>query len=131
MSTPPLARHLQHGAAAESLACRYLEGRGLRLLLRNFRCRYGELDLVMRDGAVLVVIEVRSRRRTNVTTPAATVTPAKQRRIVGATRYLLVRFRQYAALPVRFDVVEVRGEIAAPDLRWYRAAFTADGMAGP
>ena len=130
MATGPVARHLQHGAAAEALAGRYLEGHGLRPVLRNFRCRFGELDLVMREGAVLVVVEVRSRRHTRVTTPAGTVTGAKQRRIIGATRYLLVRCRQYAALPVRFDVVEVRGELDAPDLRWYRAAFTADGMAG-
>lgn len=125
----PPARHLQHGAAAEALAARYLEEHGLAPLARNFRCRFGELDLVMTHGKVLVVVEVRSRRRTNVATPGATVTRGKQRRLIGATRFFLLRFRQFAAWPVRFDVVEVTGEIADPVVRWSRAAFSLDDVA--
>ena len=49
------------GTAAETLALRYLEARGLLLEARNFRCRGGELDLIMRDGEHLVFVEVRSR----------------------------------------------------------------------
>jgi putative endonuclease len=126
----PGSPHLAHGAAAEALAARHLESRGLTLVARNFRCRFGELDLVMADGPVLVVVEVRSRRRTTVATPAATVTRGKQRRIIGATRFLLTRFRWLAERPVRFDVVEVTGELASPTVRWWRAAFTLDDVAG-
>ncbi|HRC69195.1 MAG TPA: YraN family protein, partial [Candidatus Competibacter denitrificans] len=50
------------GTAAEDLALRYLEARGLALVTRNFRCRGGELDLILRDGGQLVFVEVRSRR---------------------------------------------------------------------
>ena len=127
--TPP-AGHLVHGASAEAEAARYLVDQGLELLTTNFRCRFGELDLVMRDGKVLVVVEVRSRRRTNVTTPEATVGRQKQRRLIGATRYLLVRYRQFADWPVRFDVVAITGELEKPEIRWFRSAFTLD-VAGP
>jgi putative endonuclease len=126
---PPVALHLQHGSAAEALAARYLASQGLAPLARNFRCRLGELDLVMTHRRVLVVIEVRSRRQTNVTTPGATVNRGKQRRLVGATRYFLLRFKQYANWPVRFDVVEITGDLADPVIRWNRAAFSLDDVA--
>lgn len=125
----PAARHLQHGTAAEVLAGQYLVDRGLVPLGRNFRCRFGELDLVMTHRRVLVVVEVRSRRRTNVATPGATVTRGKQRRLIGATRFFLLRFRQFADWPVRFDVVEVTGELADPVIRWHQAAFCLDDVA--
>lgn len=125
----PRTRHLQHGTAAEGLAARYLADQGLALLTTNFRCRFGELDLVMTQGNVLVVVEVRSRRRTNVTTPGATVNRGKQRRLIGATRFFLLRYRQFSAWPVRFDVVAITGELADPVVRWTRAAFSLDDMA--
>lgn len=125
----PVARHLQHGSAAEALAARYLASQGLSPLASNFRCRFGELDLVMTHRHVLVVVEVRSRRRTNVTAPGATVNRAKQRRLIGATRFFLLRFRQFAGWPVRFDVVEITGELADPVIRWHRAAFSVDDVA--
>lgn len=125
----PGARHLQHGSAAEDLAARYLAGQGLSPLARNFRCRFGELDLVMTHGKVLVVIEVRSRVSTDVSTPAATVNRGKQRRLIGATRFFLLRFRQFAQWPVRFDVVEIVGHLDDPVIRWHRAAFSVDDVA--
>ena len=126
----PGAGHLEHGAAAEALAARYLANQGLCLLTCNFRARIGELDLVMTDGDVLVIVEVRARRKSNVATPAATINRSKQRRLIGATRYFLLRYRQFASRPVRFDVVEVTGELANPVIRWSRAAFSLDDVAG-
>ena len=120
---------LQHGSAAEAVAARYLESQGLAPLTRNFRCRFGELDLVMMHRRVLVIVEVRSRRRTTVTTPGATVDRGKQRRLIGATRFFLLRHRQFADWPVRFDVVEITGDLSEPGIRWSRAAFTLDDMA--
>ncbi|MEO8445105.1 MAG: YraN family protein [Gammaproteobacteria bacterium] len=126
---PPDAPHLAHGRAAEALAARYLAAQGLRLLASNFRARSGELDLVMTERGVLVVIEVRARRRTNVATPGATIQRSKQRRVIRATRYFLLRHRQFAAWPVRFDVVEITGELASPVVRWSRGAFSLDDVA--
>lgn len=125
----PDARHLQHGLAAEGLAARYLTNQGLCLITRNFRARIGELDLVMTERNVLVIVEVRARRKTNVATPGATINRSKQRRLIGATRYFLLRYQQFASWPVRFDVVEITGELDDPGIRWSRAAFSLDDVA--
>ena len=122
--------HLQHGRAAEALAARYLADRGLAHVLSNFRARVGELDLIMTDRNVLVVVEVRARRSSSVTTPGATVNRGKQRRVISATRYFLLRYRQFASWPARFDVVEISGELADPVIRWSRAAFSVDDVSG-
>ncbi len=126
---PPDAPHLAHGRAAEALAARYLADQGLKLLTINFRSRQGELDLVMTERGVLVVVEVRARRRTTYGTPAATIRTAKQRRLIAATRYFLLRHRQFASRPVRFDVVEISGELTDPVVHWIRAAFSLDDVA--
>ena len=79
----------------------------------NHRARVGELDLVMRDGRTLVIVEVRSRTSTRVATPAETIDRYKQRRIVLATQHFILRNRHYSQWPLRFDVVGVTGELDA------------------
>lgn len=74
------------GAAAEDLALRYLEARGLSLVARNFRCRVGELDLIMRDGEQLVFVEVRSRRHNRYGTPAESITEPSNSAYCGPPR---------------------------------------------
>src|SRR5271167_370113 len=93
----------QRGNAAEGLAAGYLETRGLALLARNLRCRGGELDLVCRDGDVLVVVEVRQRGRGDFGGALASVTPQKRRRIIRATRFMLYTVPQWRTLRLRFD----------------------------
>jgi putative endonuclease len=95
----------QHG---EDRALAYLQSRGMRLLERNFRCKLGEIDLIMQDGAGLVFVEVRQRASASYGGAAASVTPAKQRRLLRAAQYFLLR---YAALPpCRFDLLAIDGE---------------------
>jgi putative endonuclease len=106
------------GAVAEQIAAAYLTEQGLRLVTRNFRCRGGEIDLVMRDGASLVFVEVRARSRSDFGGAAASITPAKQARIILAARHFLARHPIDA--PCRFDVVLIQ----AGELQWLRAAFT-------
>lgn len=119
-------RH-QTGAAAESAAARYLTSQGLTLLDTNVRYRDGELDLVMRDGGVLVFVEVRYRSRDDFGGAAASVTYTKQRRLIrAATRYLAAN-PKLAALPCRFDVIGAEGDPDAPQLTWLRAAFDVRG----
>lgn len=127
MATAP---HLQHGHGAETLAAQYLTAQGLRLVARNFRARVGELDLVLTEGHILVIVEVRARRRTNVSTPAGSIYRSKCRRVIGATHYFLLDHRQFAHWPVRFDVVEITGELTHPTIRWSRGAFTVDDVVG-
>ena len=77
------------GSAAEDAAKTHLEQRGLKLLEQNFRCRRGEIDLIMQDGTGLVFIEVRYRRQNRFGSALESVTPAKQARVVAAARYYL------------------------------------------
>ena len=69
------------GSAGEKLALEHLRGLGYEPLDMNWRCRAGEIDLVMRDAATLIFVEVRTRRGERLGTPEASVTPAKQERL--------------------------------------------------
>jgi putative endonuclease len=107
------------GSAAEARALEYLQGQGLRLLARNWRCKLGELDLVMQDGETVAIIEVRSRARGEWGSAAETVGRRKQLRLVRATRLWLARRPDLAEQPLRFDVVT----LDAGALDWRREAF--------
>ncbi|GAB3630358.1 YraN family protein [Pandoraea terrae] len=109
------------GEAFETRARQYLERRGWRLITRNYRCRGGEIDLIMRDrGGVLVFVEVRARSHHRFGGACESITAAKRRRIVLAARHYLLRRPAGAC---RFDVVAFDG----PDhtLSWVRNAFEA------
>lgn len=117
------APHLEAGRRAETLAERYLVAKGLRTVSRNFRCRTGELDLVMEDGPQLVIVEIRYRLRTALVAPAESITSSKRRRLARATQYFLQCHTRYAEHPLRFDVVAVSGSFENPQLLWLPAAF--------
>ncbi len=110
------------GRDAEDRACQYLQQQGLRLLQRNFRTRGGELDLVLMDGAALVVAEVRSRRHSGYGGALASIDARKRQRIVRATRLLLARHPALADRPLRFDVIAIE---PTGKLQWIRGAFDA------
>ena len=111
------------GQRAEERAARHLSAAGLVLLHRNYLCRLGELDIVARDGATLVVAEVRLRASAQFGGAAASITRAKQRRIVLATRHLLARYPSLQRLSVRFDALLVPAD--AGPVEWLRGAFDA------
>lgn len=118
------------GRRGEDLACRYLEAQGLRLLERNYRCRAGEIDLVMLDGSTLVLVEVRSRSTSAHGSAAATVGFRKQQRFIRAARHLLLTRPDFRRQPARFDVVAIDpGAIGAtgPVVSWIRDAFRMRG----
>ena len=121
---------IDRGAAAEALAADYLTRRGLTLLARNLRCKSGELDLVCLDGAVLVIVEVRQRGRTDYGGAAASVTWRKQRKLIRATLYEWQRRPAWRGRILRFDVVAIeRGPGGAPVLDWIKDAFRAENPA--
>ena len=108
------------GSAAEDLAARHLERHGLAIVERNWRCRAGEIDLVARDGATLVFVEVRLRTSAAFGGAAASVDAPKQRRILQAARlYLAGR----ADVPCRCDVV-VLDRLDPARVEWIRDAFS-------
>lgn len=109
------------GNTAEEQALAYLQAQGLILCERNFRCRFGEIDLIMRQGDALVFVEVRYRSRSDFGGAAATVTRAKQQRLI---RTALSYLRRRATTTVmRFDVVAVTGTPAR--IEWIPNAFDA------
>jgi putative endonuclease len=114
------------GDAAEDRALQHLLQQGLRLLERNYRvaagpsARAGEVDLILRDrDGTLIFVEVRARTGFSHGGAAASVTPAKQRRLIYAARRYLMRFA--SPPPCRFDVVALDGEA----IEWLQAAFDA------
>jgi putative endonuclease len=112
----------QAGHAGEEHALTHLKSKGLKLITRNYRCRAGEIDLVMLDGATLALIEVRYRSSDAFGGAAASVTPHKQKRLILAAKHLLVaraELRRYAA---RFDVFAIGPAHGSID--WIKGAFT-------
>src|SRR5690606_2022542 len=93
---------MEAGSDAEDAALAYLEKAGLRLVLRNYRCKAGELDLVMLDGKTLVLVEVRYRASDQYGGAAASITYGKQRRIINAARHLLATRADLRRYPARF-----------------------------
>jgi putative endonuclease len=103
------------GQQAEAFAAAFFERKGLRLLARNYRCRFGEIDLIARDGATLVFVEVRLRSRTDFGTAAESINAAKRRKLVAAARHYLAR--SGADQPCRFDAFLVGQDGAAEWLK--------------
>ena len=109
----------RRGVPAENLAAAFLEGQGLKVLERNYRCRFGEIDLVARSGEMVVFVEVRARRSDAFGGAAGSITAAKRRRLVAAARHYLARRR--VANACRFDVVLLQGD--EPRIEWVANAF--------
>jgi len=107
------------GELAEALAADYLRARGLRLIGRNYRCRLGEIDLILADGPILVFVEVRLRRNSDFGGAAASITAAKRQRILRAARHYLSGKPECAC---RFDVV-LLDALAADRVEWIKDAF--------
>ncbi len=96
----------QTGDRSETLAARYLETRGYRLLERNFRCRAGEADIIALDGEVLAVIEVKSLKSDFLRTPLEKVDHRKQKRLARVAECYIKRNSE-TQRNIRFDVVSV------------------------
>jgi putative endonuclease len=109
------------GAGAEDEAARFLASRGLTIVARNFRTRLGEIDVIARDGATLVFVEVRYRATGAFGGALESITASKRSRIVAAAHQFLAKLG--AEPPCRFDVVLLEGE----STRWIPAAFDIPG----
>lgn len=113
------------GDAFEQRACVELERAGLSLLVRNYSTRYGELDLVMRDGNTIVFVEVRYRKHALHGDAAASITNSKQSRLIKTAELWLTQNPRYARASCRFDVVTYDGPLETERVSWIRAAFEA------
>lgn len=112
------------GRHTERLAELHLTSCGLTSVARNYRCRQGEIDLVMLDGGTLVFIEVRYRRPNRFARACATVDANKQRKLARAAAVYLSRHSAFRDHPVRFDVVGMDGpNFEKFELQWLKDAF--------
>jgi putative endonuclease len=112
------AAHLMRGESAEEQAYKFLINKGLRPVCRNYRCKQGELDLIMTDHQTLVIIEVRFRNTDQYGSAVESVTRTKQSRIIAATHIYLST--QKTDRPIRFDVVAISGN---GNVEWIQNAF--------
>jgi putative endonuclease len=118
---PSLLRWFLRGRDAERLAEAHLRAAGCEILARNVRTKSGEIDLVAREGATLVIVEVKRRRRFSSAFQA--VSAAKKRRLLAAVREARSKLRLPRGLPLRFDVVAV---VDGEPLRHVRGAFSSE-----
>jgi putative endonuclease len=107
------------GRCAEEKALAYLQDKGLKLVERNYSCRLGEIDLIMRDSEYLVFIEVRSRTNVHYGGGLASITYAKRQKIIKTTAHYLIKNRLHDKFPLRFDVVS----FDVGSISWLKDAF--------
>ena len=107
MLPPRLSARQQQGRLGEDRALAHLQAHGQTLVTRNFRCKGGEIDLIMRERGGLVFVEVRQRANTSHGGAAASITETKQRRLLIAAQVYLLRLRTLP--PCRFDVIAIDG----------------------
>ena len=110
------------GAQAEQLAAQYLQRQGLKLVVQNYRSRFGEIDLIMQDGATVVFIEVRLRRNAGFGGAAASIDARKQRRIISTAQQYLAGLARVP--PCRFDAV-LLDDAHGGNMQWIKNAFDA------
>lgn len=114
------------GRVWESRAAEWLNAQGVRTITQGYSCRLGEIDLIGDDGEDLVFVEVRARKHHSLASALETVSTAKQRRIIRATRHYLMRHPRAQSRRIRFDVVAFDGiDTADPKITWIRNAFEA------
>jgi putative endonuclease len=117
------------GARYEDIALAHLERSGLVLVERNFNCRHGEIDLVMRDGSTLIFVEVRYRRGTaggaDFGDGIDSVSATKRAKLVRAAAVFLAAHPRLANHACRFDVLAIAGDATAPAIDWRPNAFDA------
>lgn len=118
------AATLAVGQATEKLAEAHLLSQGLTRITSNYRCRHGEIDLVMQDGESLVFVEVRYRQPGRFASAAATVDRKKQQKLIRAAAFFLGQHSRFRDNPVRFDVVGLDGpNVGDFKLQWLKDAF--------
>ena len=120
MRSPAPTRN-ERGRWAEDLAAEHLTTDGLEPVQRNYRCKWGEIDLIMRDQQTLVFVEVRFRNRGDYGSGAESVDARKQHKLISSAEHFLQAHSNLQDTPCRFDVVSVSPE----DVRWIKDAFHA------
>ncbi len=109
------------GLQAEKLAATYLSQHGLKLVAKNYHCRFGEIDLIMQDGNTVVFVEVRLRTNSQFGSAASSITPKKQQKLILTAQHYL---QQHGECACRFDAILMH-KADLQDIEWLRNAFDA------
>ncbi len=112
---------MKSGAQAEQTAARFLQQQGLRLIQANYRCRYGEIDLILKDGDTLVFTEVRMRSSKGFGGAAASIDARKQAKLIHTAQHYLSSLS--STPPCRFDAVLMATPDGANGIEWVKNAF--------
>lgn len=121
------AVHLKQGEEAETACCNYLKLQGLKLINKNFSCRFGEIDIIMLDKKILVFVEVRFRKNDFFGGGLESITPTKQKKLRRTAELYLQQNNQYKN--ARFDVVSMSKNTQTKDAKqqytfdWITNAF--------
>lgn len=107
------------GAAAEQLAATFLTQKGLKLVTQNYHCRFGEIDLIMKDGNTLVFVEVRLRSNDTFGSAAMSITQQKQQKLIATAQHFLQTYQDCAC---RFDAI-LMNKAHLDHIEWLRNAF--------
>ena len=107
----------------ENVAEKYLHNKSLKTVKRNYFCKMGEIDLIMRDNGILMFVEVKYRKNDDWVSAAESVTKSKQRKIIKAAQMFLLQNKKYKEMNCRFDVVSIQGEKKEPVINWIKNAF--------
>ena len=107
------------GNQAEQLACDYLLKHGHHFFDRHYHCRFGEIDLIMRDQGCRVFVEVRYRKQIAFGSGADSVDQRKQKKLLTTANHYLSRHGNHNQ-PCRFDVISISGSLQAPNIDWIK-----------
>ncbi|HOY70661.1 MAG TPA: YraN family protein [Methylotenera sp.] len=109
------------GLAAEQLAATFLLNHGLKLVMQNYHCKFGEIDLIMQDGKTLVFVEVRLRTNSQFGSAAASITPHKQEKILRTAQHYL---QQHGDCACRIDAI-LMDKANLQHIEWIHNAISA------
>jgi len=112
---------MKTGAQAEQSAARFLQQQGLRLVQANYRCRFGEIDLILKDGGTLVFAEVRMRSNQHFGGAAASIDARKQSKLILTAQHYLASL--FSTPPCRFDAVLMSTAEGQDGIEWVKNAF--------
>lgn len=113
------------GRLAEAKALDYLTGEGMVVLARNYRCRQGEIDLIMQDKDTTVFVEVRARTTSKVLHAMETIDRRKQNHIIRTSQHYLQHGKKNNTRYYRFDVITISGPLNKANIEWIKNAFDA------
>jgi len=111
------------GSIAEDTATNFLTKQGLHLIERNFRSRYGEIDLIMKDAECIVFVEVRYRKNNNFLDPLESINNKKVKNIINSCNFYIQKTNADISM-YRIDIITLLGSLETPEIHWYQNAFT-------